>query len=80
MRKELVRFVRRINEVIAMMIIGDGVIALVAPRRHMLLWSFGPEGYKKMMNWFAERPGLIRAVSAAQIAGALLFALRQYEE
>jgi hypothetical protein len=40
---------RRIAELAAMVVIGDGVIALVAPRRHSLLWRFGPEGYRRLM-------------------------------
>ena len=70
---------RRINEVVALSMIGAGVLGLVAPKRHMLLWSFGPEGYKKVMRGFARRPGLVRSL-AAQVAGGLLLALRQYEE
>ena len=71
---------RRINEVVALSMIGDGVLGLVVPKRHMLLWSFGPEGYKKVMRGFARRPGLVRSLAAVQVAGGLLLALRQYEE
>ena len=35
---------RRLLELGAMLAIGDEVVALMAPRRHNLLWRFGPEG------------------------------------
>ncbi len=63
-----------------MLAIGDGVIALVAPRRHSLLWRFGPKGYKELMERFAERPGLVRLLAAAEVGTGLWLALRQYRE
>jgi hypothetical protein len=38
---------RRIAELVAMLMIGKGVLTLMAPRRHSLLWEFGPEGYRR---------------------------------
>jgi len=32
----------RLLETAAMMVIGDSVLALVAPRRHVALWKDGP--------------------------------------
>ena len=71
---------RNINEIVAMLMVGDGVIALVAPRRHSLLWQFGPESYKKLMEGFAERPALVRLLAAVELAGGLWLALKQYRE
>ncbi len=71
---------RRLLELGATLAIGDGVVALIAPRRHSLLWRFGPEGYKRAVEVFAERPALIRILAAAEIAGGLWLALRQYPE
>jgi hypothetical protein len=39
---------RRIAELVAIMIIGEGVLTLIASRRHSLLWEFGPEGYRSV--------------------------------
>src|SRR5215216_3019753 len=64
--------VRRLLELLAMLAVGDGLIALVAPRRHSLLWRFGPEGYKELMERFAERPNLVRLLAAAEIGAGLL--------
>ncbi len=70
----------RFMELLAMLIVGDGVIALVAPRRHSLLWRFGPEGYRRAMEAFAEHPGLVRVLAAVEVVGGLWLALGQYEE
>ena len=71
---------RRITELLAMVLVGDGVIALAAPRRHSRLWKLGPEGYRRAMEAFAERPYLTRLLAAAEIGLGLWLALRQYEE
>jgi hypothetical protein len=71
---------KNVKEVIAMLMIGDGTLALVAPRRHMLLWRFGPESYKRLAEAFARRPALTRLLAAVEVAGGLWLALRQYEE
>ena len=32
---------RRVLELLAILMIGEGVLTLIAPRRHSLLWAFG---------------------------------------
>jgi hypothetical protein len=71
---------RRINELAAIAMVGDGVVGLVAPRRHSLLWKFGPDGYQEAIRWFAERPSLVRLLAAAELGLGLMLALRQYPE
>ena len=71
---------RRMKETLAILVIGDGVIALVSPREHSLLWGVGPEGARKVARVFAEHPNYVRLISAAQIAFGLWLALRQYRE
>lgn len=71
---------KRVMETVAMLLVGDGVIALVAPRRHSYLWEFGPEGYRRAMEAFAQRPGLTRLLAAAEVGLGLWLALRQYEK
>lgn len=36
---------RRIAELVAMVVIGDGVLALAAPRKHNLLWRIWIDGH-----------------------------------
>ncbi len=71
---------RQLKEFLAILMVGDGVIGLAAPRRHSLLWKFGPESYKRIMADFAKRPVLVRLVSAASVVAGLWLALSQYEE
>lgn len=77
-KTEVFVFARRTKELAAILLVGDGVVGFAAPRRHSLLWRFGPEGYAETMTWFAERPGLVRIFAAAEVAGGLWLALRQY--
>lgn len=69
---------KRIVELAAMLMIGDGVLGFAAPSRHSLLWDFGPEGYREAIEVFAEHPMLTRLVSAAEIGLGLGLAFRQY--
>ena len=71
---------RRIKELVAIAVIGDGVVGLVAPRRHSLLWKVGPGGYQEVVRWFAERPVLVRLLAGAELGLGLMLALRQYPE
>ena len=71
---------RRIKELVAIAVIGDGVVGLVAPRRHSLLWKIGPQGYQEVLRWFAERPSLVRLLGTAELGLGLMLALRQYPE
>ena len=71
---------RRIKETLAILVIGDGAIALVSPSEHSLLWEVGPERVRKVARFFAENPNCLRLIGAAQIAFGLWIALRQYRE
>ena len=61
-------------EMLAIMMIGDGVLALTQPRRHMQLWNAGPEPWRKLCTYFERRPALTRATGAGFIALGLLLA------
>jgi len=71
---------RRIAEVVAMLIIGEGVLTIIAPRRHSLLWKYGPEGYRRAIEAFAEHPTLTRLVAAAEVGLGIWLALRVYSQ
>jgi hypothetical protein len=70
----------RIKETVAIVTIGDGLIELISPREHSLLWEVGPEGVRKVARFSAENPNYMRFLGAAQIAFGLWLALRQYRE
>jgi hypothetical protein len=71
---------RRIKESFAILTIGDGIIELISPREHSLLWEFGPGKVRKAARFFAENPNLMRLLGALQVAFGLWLALRQYRE
>ncbi len=71
---------RRLKETFAILTLGDGVIALLAPREHSLLWETGPESVRKLVRFFADNPGYLRILGATQIAFGVWLALRQYRE
>ena len=64
----------------AMVLIGDGVMALVHPQRDALAWKGGPAPWQKLMLELQERPALTRTIGALQIAGGILWALNQEDE
>lgn len=71
---------RRLKELVAIALVGDGVVGLAAPRRHSLLWDFGPWWYRKTLEALAGRPNLVRALAGVEALGGLWLALRQYPE
>lgn len=73
-------WVRRLKETAAILTVGDGVIALLAPREHSLLWETGPENMRKLVRFFADNPNYLRIIGSAQIAFGAWYALRQYRE
>jgi len=71
---------KRVKHFAAMVLIGDGVMAMVQPRRDARAWKKGPKVWRGSMQWLAKRPGLTRAIGAAQVVGGVLWALYADEE
>lgn len=69
---------RRLLETVAIITVGDGVIELLAPREHSLLWETGPQSGQKLARFFAENPNYMRLLGTAQIPIGVWLALRQY--
>jgi len=59
---------RRLLQLGALFLIGDGVMGLLQPRRHSLLWHFGPEIARAATEELAENPRTARAVYFAEAA------------
>ncbi len=55
-------------ETAAMMAIGDGVLLMVQPRRHLQLWNTGPEPWRSFVAFLEQRPVLTMAIGAASVA------------
>ncbi len=68
----------RLKELFAILLIGDGVVALIAPTRHSVLWRPGPPGWSRAMTWFEQHPVFTRALAGAELVGGLLIAARQW--
>jgi hypothetical protein len=51
-----------------LILIGDGLMSLLRPRRHSLLWHLGPELAKAATEELADHPKTARAVYAAEVA------------
>jgi uncharacterized protein YjeT (DUF2065 family) len=65
----------------AMILIGDGVMALVRPRQDSAVWATGgPRSWRRLMRELEDRPTLTRAIGAAQIAAGICWALYQEKE
>jgi hypothetical protein len=68
---------RRFKEIAAIMMIGEGIIGALIPRRHLRLWEFGPKRYRNFIKASVKRPNLIRIASAAEAGLGIWWALRQ---
>ncbi len=61
----------------AMVLIGDGVMAMVRPGRDARAWATGPLAWKRLMWGLRDRPNLTRLLGAAEVVVALRWALAQ---
>jgi hypothetical protein len=61
----------------AMVLIGDGVMAIAHPQRDADAWTAGPRPWQNLMHTLRERPALTRAIGAVQIAAGIWWALHQ---
>jgi hypothetical protein len=66
MKQELIT--KRLIELAGLILIGDGLMSLLRPRRHSLLWHVGPELAKAVTEELADHPRTSRAVYAAEVA------------
>jgi hypothetical protein len=63
----------------AMVLIGDGVMALIRPSADAKAWKQGPKPWRDLMHGLSKRPNLTRAIGVAQIIGGIYWALKQEE-
>ena len=63
----------------AMVLIGDGVMAIVRPKQDAKAWAHGPRSWKKLMRHLDRRPGITRLIGVAQVAGGIYWAISQEE-
>jgi hypothetical protein len=68
---------RRLRELLAIGLIGDGIFALIATRGQSRRWQLGPLPWQRLMTFFVERPNLTRALGVGEIAFGLWLGLRR---
>ncbi len=67
----------RAAEMAAIFMVGDGLIGLLQPSRHVDLWKDDALGTEKLVKPFIDRPGRRRLYAVVQIAVGLALAARQ---
>lgn len=71
---------RRLVQLGALFLIGDGVMGLLKPRWHSLLWHFGPELFRAATEELADHPRTARSIYLAEAAlGAAVASLQTPE-
>jgi hypothetical protein len=68
--------IKRTAEMAAVFMIGDGVLGLLQPDRHVALWRSPVAAVDMLVRPFAERPGRRRIYGAVQAAAGLMLAAR----
>ncbi len=72
--------VRRLLQLGGLFLIGDGVMGLLKPRYHSLLWHFGPQLARAMTEELADHPKTARTVYLAEAALGVALAACQTPE
>lgn len=78
MNRDLI--LKRLLELGGLILIGDGLMGLLNPRRHSLLWHFGPQLAKAVTEELAAHPKTSRAIYAAEVAVGVAVASLQLSE
>ena len=68
---------KQLLDVLGMLLIGDGLLSALRPRRHCLLWEVGPKPCRELIDEFAEHRQLTRAAGALELVVGLWLASRQ---
>lgn len=66
----------RAGEMAAVFMIGDGLLGLLQPRRHVELWQEDAAGAELLVAPFRDRPTRRRLYGAIQVAAGLALAAR----
>jgi hypothetical protein len=71
---------RRLLETAGLFLIGDGLMGILRPRRHSLLWHFGPELGRAVTEELAANPKLARSVYLAEVALGIVLSVSQTDD
>lgn len=67
---------KRAAELAAVFMIGDGLLGVVGPERHVALWRSDVGAIDALVRPFADKPGRRRAYGLLQLGAGLLLASR----
>jgi uncharacterized protein YjeT (DUF2065 family) len=68
---------RRWSHFTAMVLIGDGIMAIVRPHRDAQAWNLGPKSWRGLMRYMVDHPTLTRCVGIAQVVAGVMWATRE---
>ena len=71
---------QRLLQLGGLILICDGLMSLLRPRRHSLLWHFGPELAKAVTEELSDHPKTSRAIHGAKVAAGLALASIQLSD
>ena len=71
---------KRLLELGGFILIGDGLMGLLFPRRHSLLWHVGPQLAKAVTEELADHPKTARTIYAAELAAGIALATLQLSD
>lgn len=69
--------VRRLIELLGLLMIGDGMLGTFQMQRHMRLWENGPHPYEVTMQALIDRPLVTRVLSVTEVLLGLWLASTQ---
>ncbi len=67
-----------LKELLALLLIGEGVVGSLYPERYTRLWGREDTRWGRFLDWWADRPALLRALWVAQTGVGLWLAVRQF--
>lgn len=67
-------------ELVAIAMIGDGVLGVLFPKGHARLWKIGPSAWQDATEKFADNPEATRILSLAEIIIGVVLAFAQHEK
>jgi hypothetical protein len=70
---------RRWKELVAISMIGEGVLAALFPIEHMKLWHVGPGPLRKLVRFCEERPEFTRLLAVTEAGWGIWLAWRQFK-
>jgi hypothetical protein len=70
---------RRWKELLAIGMVGEGVLAMFFPTEHLSLWHVGPGPMKRAIRYCEERPGLTRLLATMEAGFGFWLASRQFD-